>query len=349
MSQTYVGPFGRILPLPARSETPEAVDQSSRMLAGQIQLPLPTRLNFGSDPRPGFPISRPAHVSSARLDGIPNHSRAFAASRSTLSQEKLPSVSQLLTPGPQNESPLSHPPPSATLYSSPSTRPGPDHEAASVYQSPQTGILSGSHLISDGEYFQPYHSRSPRAVQHESGHSFSARSGTIGHDNNYRLQGDHRQGSNRPSSDPTGSASSISAHNGSGSTAWYHAQSSQFDPVRASSSNSEASRNDVGGASGPVVRLVGEQVFPGEGLCYVYDDGTHVKKVIDGEKVNGQWGITKAGKPRKRLAIACMTCREKKIKCDPAEPKCVQCEKSGRECRFQTAYVRVSLLKLAIH
>lgn len=69
----------------------------------------------------------------------------------------------------------------------------------------------------------------------------------------------------------------------------------------------------------------------------MYDDGTHVKKVIDGEAVNAQWGVTKAGKPRKRLAIACLTCREKKIKCDPDEPKCVQCDKSGRECRFQTA------------
>lgn len=89
----------------------------------------------------------------------------------------------------------------------------------------------------------------------------------------------------------------------------------------------------------PVAKMVGERHVPGEGLCYFYDDGTHVRKVIDGEVVNAQWGITKAGKPRKRLAIACLTCREKKIKCDPApgEPKCVQCDKSGRECRFQTA------------
>ena len=90
-------------------------------------------------------------------------------------------------------------------------------------------------------------------------------------------------------------------------------------------------------ASRPVVKLIGERVFPGEGVCFVYDDGSHVRKVIDGEQVNAQWGVTKAGKPRKRLAIACVTCREKKIKCDPAEPKCVQCDKADRECRFQTA------------
>ena len=76
---------------------------------------------------------------------------------------------------------------------------------------------------------------------------------------------------------------------------------------------------------------------PGEGLCFFYDDGSHCKAVIDGETVNPYWGVTKAGKPRKRLAIACMTCREKKIKCDPEYPRCVQCEKFGRVCRFKNA------------
>ncbi|CAK7563449.1 MAG: hypothetical protein SEPTF4163_001318 [Sporothrix epigloea] len=76
---------------------------------------------------------------------------------------------------------------------------------------------------------------------------------------------------------------------------------------------------------------------PGEGACYFYDDGTHCKAVIDGEAVNPYWGVTKAGKPRKRLAIACITCREKKIKCDPEYPRCVQCEKFGRLCRFKNA------------
>jgi len=87
----------------------------------------------------------------------------------------------------------------------------------------------------------------------------------------------------------------------------------------------------------PLARVVGEQDVPGEGPSWIYEDGTTCKKVIDGEAVNAQWGVTKAGKPRKRLAIACTTCREKKIKCDPAEPKCVQCKKFGRECRFTTA------------
>lgn len=86
-------------------------------------------------------------------------------------------------------------------------------------------------------------------------------------------------------------------------------------------------------------RFVCQAEVPGEGICYFYDDGTHCKSVIDGEMVNAHWGVTKTGKPRKRLAIACITCREKKIKCDPDYPRCVQCEKYGRICRFKNAWV----------
>lgn len=91
-------------------------------------------------------------------------------------------------------------------------------------------------------------------------------------------------------------------------------------------------------------RFVRAAELPGEGLCYFYDDGSHCKTVIDGEAVNAHWGVTKAGKPRKRLAIACVTCREKKIKCDPDYPRCVQCEKFGRICKFKNASVALLLL-----
>ncbi|KAK2611198.1 hypothetical protein N8I77_004564 [Diaporthe amygdali] len=84
-------------------------------------------------------------------------------------------------------------------------------------------------------------------------------------------------------------------------------------------------------------RFVRAAEVPGEGMCYFYDDGSHCKTVVDGETINPHWGVTKAGKPRKRLAIACVTCREKKIKCDPDYPRCVQCEKFGRICKFKNA------------
>ncbi|KAI9884184.1 MAG: hypothetical protein M1823_004023 [Watsoniomyces obsoletus] len=84
-------------------------------------------------------------------------------------------------------------------------------------------------------------------------------------------------------------------------------------------------------------RYVGQGFIPGEGPVFYYDDGSHCKTIIDGDQVNPHWGVTKANKPRKRLAVACLTCREKKIKCDPDFPRCMQCEKLGHECRFQNA------------
>ena len=89
-------------------------------------------------------------------------------------------------------------------------------------------------------------------------------------------------------------------------------------------------------AAGPAV--LREEVIPGRGPCYVYEDGAIVQKIINGDAVNPKWGTTKAGKPRKRLGQACNTCREKKIKCDPSVPKCAQCQKFGRECKFDSTY-----------
>jgi hypothetical protein len=51
------------------------------------------------------------------------------------------------------------------------------------------------------------------------------------------------------------------------------------------------------------------------------------------------WGYTKAGKARKRLEQACVSCRKKKTKCEPmsSSSKCSPCEKNGSECYFDNA------------
>jgi hypothetical protein len=51
------------------------------------------------------------------------------------------------------------------------------------------------------------------------------------------------------------------------------------------------------------------------------------------------WGFTKAGKARKRLEQACVSCRKKKTKCEPmsSSSKCLPCEKNGSECYFDSA------------
>lgn len=53
------------------------------------------------------------------------------------------------------------------------------------------------------------------------------------------------------------------------------------------------------------------------------------------------WGTTKAGKPRKRLPQACLSCRQKKIRCRlmPNSEKCTQCIKSAISCMFEGACV----------
>ena len=98
----------------------------------------------------------------------------------------------------------------------------------------------------------------------------------------------------------------------------------------------------------PTPKVVRDDVHPDHGEVWVYEDGSICPKVVEGESVNADWGVTKAGKPRKRLAIACLACREKKIRCLAAKPRCAQCEKSGRVCKYATAYVLfVLFLQLA--
>ncbi|KAI4750206.1 hypothetical protein E4T52_17196 [Aureobasidium sp. EXF-3400] len=79
-------------------------------------------------------------------------------------------------------------------------------------------------------------------------------------------------------------------------------------------------------------RWVRQRRTPEEGMYYVCQDGSTFSTVIDGEPVNPLWGITKAGKARKRPAQACLNCRRKKIRCELGEKSCLQCDKTQREC-----------------
>lgn len=80
-------------------------------------------------------------------------------------------------------------------------------------------------------------------------------------------------------------------------------------------------------------KYLGIRDVPGEGTYHVYEGGYRIPTHVDGEHVNPAWGLTKANKPRKRLALACLDCREKKIKCEPGASSCLQCEKAKRPCR----------------
>jgi hypothetical protein len=111
------------------------------------------------------------------------------------------------------------------------------------------------------------------------------------------------------------------------------------DPSLSHYVSSPRQESSQAGPRGPAVpnQVVDERYLPGKGVCYIFADNSYCPKLIDGQPVNPNWGLTKAGKARKRLAQACIPCREKKVKCQPNLPKCDQCQKSGRECRFESA------------
>ncbi|KAL4742122.1 hypothetical protein BDV11DRAFT_37469 [Aspergillus similis] len=299
-SAYYIGPFG----LPG---------------SHPYQLPPPRTsapLQFGTDP-----FLRPRN----RADRIDEREEPSAHSSShgyQQTNEQLPSVSQLLTP-------------TAQLSRSPSPY---NPSAFGIYLAPNE----------PGDSPQRLH------YNETSAHPTQARLSI------YERSRAHLDVANPPQSNNLPPISLISTHAPGRDTPTYlshnlnllhppHLPSFHGYNEEPNSRNSvttpSPSTTDLGqrGASGksakPQVRLhvVDERFIEGEGLCYIYADGSHCPKIIDGMPVNANWGITKAGKPRKRLAQACLTCREKKIKCHPNLPKCDQCQKSGRECRFESA------------
>ncbi|PGG96079.1 hypothetical protein AJ79_09736 [Helicocarpus griseus UAMH5409] len=342
MSEYYVGPFGRILPVPEDSSSLRDSEDSSTLprRLNNYHLPpprKPTSLEFGSDKSlvPLESIESPGSAMNRQSSQQNNNSRHQQ-------QDQLPSVSQLLTP---------------VSYTS---GPNSQRSFASRGNSPPSGSSSTTQRPSIGETYEQniqtsgYASYSlvprPRNRSSEPGDSSYGR----GH----YYASFHSPDQLPPLSQVGLDAASLRAHHfaqydrnsSDAPLARYHR--SQLPYLR-ELSNSEASPisessslfgeptlrpTSSNGPNGPrLAHVVDERVIEGEGLCYIYSDGSHCPKLIDGELVNANWGITKAGKPRKRLAQACITCRDKKIKCIPNIPKCDQCQKSGRECRFENA------------
>lgn len=295
-------------------------------------LPPPTGLQFGSDPFKGFqdvnrePASRNITPSDSQRGTHQDHVRRQY-------HEQLPSVRHLLTPGSQSsistssqssqQSPQS---PDSRTSSHRGTIPERAPQVVSTIQQGNYAPVSDNQCHSGPTYpvrteYQSFAPLPPYQATYSIPLAPSPASYVAYHEPVQQEQHhQHRQ------------IAPLTA-----STQYYQQSIGAYDPSYVVATGPNQIVRDSANNVKPLSRLVGEQIVPGEGPCWVYEDGSFCKKEIDGEPVNGQWGVTKAGKPRKRLAIACTTCREKKIKCDPAEPKCVQCEKFGRVCRFTTA------------
>ena len=341
MSRTYVGPFGRILPVSddgssstssvSDHDNSSADDSPSGMAAHSLLSRAP--LEFGSDPFPGF-----GHPQSkdTQMQGHNRHDRADngATDSSKLPQHprQLPPFSQLLTP--------------TSGFSVPNT----PHPPSPNPNSPSYGNISTNFNVGSERYPYPSPPLNQTALQP----NIAGNSDCCPTSLNHQVHGtqqqhpghampNHGQGTTYGHQQRSPTYESITQQPTQLSSLSLGTQYSTHPQAYVQPSASPLARTPSYHARGanttvkPLPRVVREQNIPGEGPCWLYEDGTIVPKSINGEAVNAQWGITKAGKPRKRLAIACSTCREKKIKCDPQEPKCVQCEKSGRECRFTTA------------
>ncbi|KAJ5099690.1 hypothetical protein N7532_006691 [Penicillium argentinense] len=307
MSGYYVGPFGRMLPAtdgPPSEQPPEhGANQSEPGDNNPYQLPppRPANLQFGSDP----------FLRQRQPGNTPEQARAPPTTETP--SQQLPSVRSLLTPvtGPTSP-PAYHPPygaPPPHIDHREHTYPFRQHEPSAISQvSPVGGqdrVLSRSESLPQPQTpslppLSHVAMGSPREMSHH-----ATRSDPL----SASLQ--HRQ---LP----------------------LHGAVFQHEPAPAGDLSSPESASRPQGNT-RLQTVVDERYVEGKGICYIYADGTELPKVIEGVPVNANWGVTKAGKPRKRLAQACLTCREKKIKCQPNLPKCDQCQKSKRECRFESA------------
>ncbi|KAF7588854.1 hypothetical protein BBP40_005071 [Aspergillus hancockii] len=318
MSNYYVGSFGRTFSVndgqPGRESNPSA--NPSVPGSHPYQLPPPRAsvpLQLGTDP---FLHQRNqgegADPGGARSRPSPSHQQT--------PNKQLPSVSQLLTP---------------TIHES---RPPSPHRPPAFGYAPHNGATDPSHRYRHKETGPVF--ATPRSDTHDSStfHSNPSPQLQSGPLPPLAHMSPHVLGHEPPFSSASQGSPPIPpfAHPSYSPHAY---RTHERDPGDAACSETSDSGSATASKSSSNVRphVVDERYIEGEGLCYVYADGSHCPKIVDGVQVNANWGITKAGKPRKRLAQACLTCREKKIKCQPNLPKCDQCQKSGRECRFESA------------
>ncbi|KAN0080804.1 hypothetical protein V8E54_004008 [Elaphomyces granulatus] len=318
MSNFHNEQSGRILPV-KKGHLPDGERTYSQSLARPTnhpyQLPPPhksLRLEPGTDTN----FQHPKFSQRGQSFTGPNWKDSV---RPRVNQEQLPPVSQLLTPPPN----FGFPSPNLRGHSSSSERPSmqsssPDINRRLTLPSLQTppeirGIPLATHVLNQTNGIYGNYNRTSGQLPSLT---------EVGIDSAYITRSDRRSYASRDIHSPSRDIRHVSEPN-----------SVDYHPVQGIAEDLLSSPRK------PLIlpHVVDERYIPGEGLCYIYADGSHCPKAIDGEPVNASWGITKAGKPRKRLAQACINCREKKIKCQPNLPKCDQCQKSGRECRFESA------------
>ncbi|KAK2777787.1 hypothetical protein FQN53_002068 [Emmonsiellopsis sp. PD_33] len=297
MSGYYVGPFGRILPVPEDSSALEDAqdDASLPKRLTNYHLPPPRKpvaLQFGSDTTLGPPES--IDSSDSAMNRVPSQDNGSRHQP----QDTLPSVSQILTPA-----------------SFPGT-PSPSYPYAGRGNSPLNS--AGTHRSPIGE---TYDRTTQQAGYSNHGLVSDARTGSVpesidtsyGHKQYTSYNRDQLPPLSQVGLDPASLRAQhfreYARNSSDAPLARYH--QGQLPYLR------ELSNSEISSASNPssftgetslrsgsptgqnqlrVAHVVDERVIEGEGLCYIYSDGSHCPKLIDGELVNSNWGITKAAR-----------------------------------------------------
>ena len=351
--RTYIGPFGRILPLSEGSE-PDQIPRPPDEGRAALQLPQPA-LDFGSDTTLGFSdptryntnFQRRAHIGPDILSTRQHepNSDLLPPVRQLLPLKIQPDASSSPLPTQRHSriqpesfaAPLSH---HAAGLGQPSKYPLQALSAHEGTPSPQPNRQSSSAPLAVDQQYGSHFRHSPLPYGDASMHVANDHTQRVIH---ARLPYQHVLPLPESNSTNVSTIPRYEDHStqqclpADRKNAWHPGELGESIFSTSVSPSEIATQQTSSKEIKPTPKVVREETRPGQGAVWIYEDGSTCPKVVDGETVNAEWGVTKAGKPRKRLALACTACREKKIKCDPAQPQCAQCEKFGRVCKYATA------------
>lgn len=79
-------------------------------------------------------------------------------------------------------------------------------------------------------------------------------------------------------------------------------------------------------------KQLGTKESKGNGKSRFDEGGSRIPNQVEGDQADPALGPGTVNKPRKRLALACINCRTRKIKCDPSDITCRPCAKAKLSC-----------------
>ena len=307
MSRTYIGPFGRILPILDGKEPEQQIlpVDETRTNMTTYQLPPPERLQFGSDTSPGFTEPMRYNTTSQSRRLVETASPMYSEQPGRSSHEQLPPVRQLFLPQSSDIQMSQYPPQHIVDWSQrrsnlPSAPRSVPEEPASVPQNSHQGRfpqpISPPHiqvstsadvrrddLENNSLYRQPPLSHMnpqlgvssyPAYVKKPSEFQYSA-----------TQQSHHGSRANAPQSHqspPLDARQSQQRTPMNIAVQYTQEHCCNYDVSLTPTPMQQKSPQAAEFLIKPMSRVVGDADVPGQGPSWVYEDGTTCKKFIDG-------------------------------------------------------------------